>query len=319
MVRNFLCAALASVSILSLPTAHAAYPDRPVRLIVPFPPGGSIDAVARLIAEKLRVPLGQPVVVENRSGATGNIGTQAVAKSDPDGYTLLMHTSAIVINPWLTKAAFDAQRDFIPITRTATTPYAFVVRSTLPIKTLEDFVKYAKQHPGKLTCSTYGIGSPPHIALELLKQAAKVDVVHLPYRGFTQALPDLASGQLDCAMDSPTNVQPHVRSGMLHAVGVTAKTPYPLFPSAAAIAHTYPGTEVEGWQGILAPAGTPKATIDRLNSEIVKIVRGSEVQAKLRDLGFTPVGDTPVEFSTIFKEDYERFGRIIQSQGIRPE
>jgi tripartite-type tricarboxylate transporter receptor subunit TctC len=186
--------------------AHAqpSYPERPIKLVIAFAAGGAPDIMGRAYADRLREQLGQPVIVDNKPGATGAIGADAVAKAPGDGYTLLLNSSAMVINPWVVKQPFDFQRDLVPVIRTAETPYLMTINPTLPIRNLEEFVAYAKKNPGKLMCGTYGIASPPHLALELLKKEAGIDVVHIPYKTFAQALPDLLSGELACSIDPPT-------------------------------------------------------------------------------------------------------------------
>ena len=201
-------------SLLAATLGHAAYPDRPVTIVVPFPAGSAADANVRVLAERLKTTLGTAVVIDNKAGANGLIGTKAVVGAAPDGYTLLYHSTSIVISPWLVKGAPDPTKTLVPLAQVASTPYVITVRSQLGIRNLAEFVAYAKSRPGALACSTYGVGSPPHIALELLKQSAGIDVLHVPYKaGFAGALVDLESGQLQCAVDLPANVMPHVARG----------------------------------------------------------------------------------------------------------
>lgn len=319
MLRSLLRTLIATLILCNISLVFAAYPDRPIRLVVPFPAGGSLDMVARLLADRLQASMGQPVIVDNRSGATGNIGTQAVVAAAPDGYTVLMHTSALAINPWLVKTSFNAINNLAPITQVAKNPYVLVVKPSLPVKTFDEFVEYAATHPGRLTCSTYGIGSPPHLALELLKQAAKIDIVHAPYRNFGGALPDLVSGQLDCSIDTPTNVQPHVAAGTVRAIGVTAPSPHWLFADAKPIGARFPSASVEGVQLLFAPAKTPQAIITRLNEEFTKIITSQDFGRRLREIGFEPVGGSPEALAVAFKKDYERFGQIIKARNIRAD
>ena len=310
-----LAALIALLAWLPLQAARAEFPDRPIRLIVATPPGGSLDVVARILAEKLRVSVGQPIVVENRAGAAGNIAAQSVASAAPDGYTVLMTTSAIAISPWMSPTSFDAPKDLMAVTRIALSPYVLVVRPTLPVKSLDEFVALAKAEPGKLTCSTYGVGSPPHLALELFKQAAGIDVVHAPYRGFGQALPDLMSGLLACSVDTPANVEQHVRAGTVRAIAVTSAAELAMFPGAPPMQ----GATVEGWQAIFVAAGTPAPIVARINAEFVKAVRDPDVAKRLREIGFDPVGDSSEEATAVFKRDYERFGTVIRSLKLKAE
>jgi tripartite-type tricarboxylate transporter receptor subunit TctC len=319
MRRACLLALISYLSLLQVPAATAAFPERPIRLIVATPAGGSLDVVARILAERLRVSLGQAVVVENRSGGAGNVGAQSVAAADPDGYTILMSTSVIAINPWITQAGFDPLKDLSPITRVALSPYVLVVRPTLPVKSLDEFIAFAKAQPGKLTCSTYGVGSPPHLALELLKQEAGIDVVHAPYRGFGQALPNLMTGLLDCSIETPANIEQHVTAGTIRAVAVTSPAALAKFPGAKPMASVSPKVVVEGWQIILAPAKTPQGVVDQLSRELAKIIREPGVDKRLRELGFEPVGDAPAEASTVLKRDYEGFGSLIRALKLKPE
>ena len=319
MRRVFIVAVISLLGMLPLQTAHAAFPERSIRLIVAFPPGGSIDVVARILAERLRISFGQPIVVENRTGAAGNIAAQSVASAAPDGYTVLMTTSAIAINPWMSPTSLDPAKDLIAVTRIALSPYVLVVRPSLSVKTLEEFVALAKAEPGKLTCSTYGVGSPPHLGLELFKRAAGIDFVHAPYRGFGQALPDLMAGLLSCAMETPANIEQHVRAGTVRPIATTSPAQLSMFPGAKPLASLYPDVVVEGWQAIFLPAGTPQAIVERINAEFVKAVREPDVVKRLREIGFDPVGDTSEQATEVFKRDYERFGSVIRELKLKPE
>jgi tripartite-type tricarboxylate transporter receptor subunit TctC len=319
MVRTLVAALIFLFGILPVQTGSAAFPERSIRLIVAFPPGGSIDVVARILAEKLRASVGQPIVVENRAGAAGNIGAQSVASAAPDGYTVLMTTSAIAINPWMSPTSLDPTRDLLAVTRVALSPYVLVVRPTLPVKSLEEFVALAKAEPGKLTCSTYGVGSPPHLALELFKRAAGIDFVHAPYRGFGQALPDLMAGLLSCAMETPANIEQHVRAGTVRPIAVTSPAALEMFPGATPLVAAYPDVVVEGWQGIFVPAGTPQPIVERINAEFVKAIRDPDVVKRLREIGFDPVGDTSEQATNVFRRDYERFGTVIRELKLKAE
>ena len=319
MSRALLLAVISLVTFSQMQHARAGFPERSIRLIVAFNAGGSIDVVARILAERLRVSFGQPVVVENRAGAAGNIGAQSVASAAPDGYTILMTTSAIAINPWMTPTTLNPAKDLVAVTRVAVSPYVLVVRPTLPVKSLEELIALAKAEPGKLTCSTYGVGSPPHLALELLKRAGGIDIVHAPYRGFGQALPDLMAGLLSCSIETPANIEQHVRAGSVRPVAVTKDAPLAMFPGVVPISSVYPDVVVEGWQGIFLPAGTPRPVIDRINAEFVKVLRDPEIIKRLNELGFDPVGDTSEEATAVFNRDYERFGAIIRDLKLKPE
>lgn len=297
--------------------AQGEFPDKPIRLIVALPAGGSVDVVARILADRLRDSLAQPVVVENRPGASGNIAAQMVATSEPNGYTVLFTTSVIASSPWMSPSNFDPPKDLVAVTRVALSPYVLIVRSESPIVTLDDFVSSAKADPGKFSCSTYGIGSPPHLALEMLEQSAKLDIVHIPYRGFNQSYPDIKSGLLSCAMEVPANVTQLVQEGSLRALAVTTAKQMSIFPGVPPIASRFSDVVVEGWQGVFVPAGTPPPIIDRLNSGLVKALKDPAVVEQLKKLGFEPIGDTSAEATGVFKHDYERFGATIRSTGLR--
>jgi len=319
MRRVLVLALISLLGALPAQIANASFPERSIRLIVAFPPGGSIDVVARILAERLRASFGQPIVVENRAGAAGNIAAQSVASAAPDGYTVLMTTSAITINPWISPTSLDPAKDLIAVSRIALSPYVLVVRSSLPVNTLEEFVALAKAEPGKLTCSTYGVGSPPHLGLELFKRASGIDFVHAPYRGFGQALPDLMAGLLSCAMDTPANIEQHVRAGTIRPIATTSPAQLAMFPGAKPLSSLYPDVVVEGWQGIFLPAGTPQPIVERINAEFAKAVREPDVVKRLRELGFDPVGDSSEQATAEFKRDYERFGKLIRELKLKPE
>lgn len=303
--------------VLSPALAQDQFPDKPVRLVVALPAGGSVDVVARILAERLRDSLGQPVVVENRPGASGNIAAQMVATSDPDGYTVLFTTSVITSSPWMSPSNFDPPKDLVAVTRVALSPYVLIVRSESSIATLDDFVSRAKADPGKFSCSTYGVGSPPHLALKMFKQSAKLDIVHIPYRGFSQSYPDIKSGLLSCAMEVPANVAQLVQEGSLRALAVTTAKQMSIFPGVPPIASRFPDVVVEGWQGVFVPTNTPQPVVDRLNSELIKALKDPDVVEQLKKLGFEPIGDTSAEATKVFKNDYERFGLAIGSIGLR--
>lgn len=310
------CRALAAVLLSLLCLARpvqAQFPDRPIRLVVALPAGGSVDVVARIVAERLRDGLGQPIVVENKAGASGNIAAQSVATSDADGYTVLFTTSAITSSPQLSPKGFDPTKGLVAVTRVGLSPYVLVVRPESPIATLDDFIARGRAEPGAFSCATYGVGTPPHLALEMLKHAAGLDIVHIPYRGFSQSYPDIKSGLLTCAMEIPANVGQFVRDGTLRALAVTTAKPISLFPGAPTLASRLPDVVVEGWQGVFVPAATPKPVVDRLNAAFVAALQDPEVIGQLTKLGFEPIGDSSADADHVFRRDYERFGATIES------
>ncbi|MBU1358345.1 MAG: tripartite tricarboxylate transporter substrate binding protein [Gammaproteobacteria bacterium] len=307
-------------ALLAPAWAAADYPDKPIRLVVPYAAGGAADILARSYAEKLKLQMGQPVVVDNKPGATGTIGTDTAAKAAGDGYTLVLNSTAIVINPWLVKQPFDVMKDLTPVARTAETPYVVMVGPKVPVRNFDEFIAYAKKNPGKLECSTYGTGSPPHIALELIKKSAGIDVLHVPYKTFSQALPDLLSGQLGCAIDLPTVPLPFVKAGQLRAIANTGREPMSMYPEAEPVGKRYPGATVVGWQAIFAPASTPKPVLDKLRAGWSRALADPEVQQKIRDAGYQPSGGGSIDtFAKEMATDYEKFGKIIQETGIRQE
>lgn len=305
---------------LCLPAmAMADFPDKPLKLVVATAPGSVADLLGRVYAEKVKNQVGQPVIVDNKPGATGAIGADAVAKSPADGYTLLLHSSALVINPWIAKQPFDFLKDLTPVARTAETPYIITISATLPFQDLAQFVAYAKQNPGKLSCGTYGVGSPPHLSLELLKQAAGVNILHVPYKSSGQALPDLFSGQLSCLIEPPPGSVQHVKSGRLRVIAHTGDTPNSAFPGVEPVGKRYPAATVVGWQAVFAPSGTPKPVLDRLRTEWAKAIASPEVEQKIREAGFQTQSGSFDDFSKTVLNDYDKFGKIIKETGIKLE
>lgn len=302
----------------SVPTIAAAqYPDRPIRFIVPYAAGGTADILARVYADALKDQVGQPVVVENRPGATGVIGTDAAVRSPGDGYTIVLNSSAIVINPWLGKQPFDFAKDLVPVAATGMTPYMVTVNSSLPVKTLEEFVAYAKSRPGKVACATYGNGSPPHIALELLKREAGIDILHVPYKTSSAALPELFSGQLDCLFEPPPGSVQLVKSGRLRVIAHSGKAASGAFPGVDAIGKRYPAAALVGWQAVFAPASTPRPLLNRMRADWSKMLATPEVAKKIQEAGFEPVGDSIEEFERTITSDHEKFGRVIRAANIK--
>lgn len=311
--------ALLACALLAPALAFADYPDKPIRFVVPYAAGGAADILARTYAEKLKDQLGQPVVVENKPGATGAIGTDAVAKAPGDGYTVVLNSSAIVINPWIVKQPFDVMKDLTPVARTAATSYVVMVGTKLPITNFDEFIAYAKNNPGKLECSTYGTGSPPHLALEMLKKAAGLNILHVPYKTFSQSLPDLLSGQLACSIDLPTVPLPYVRAGQLRAIAHTGDGSMALYPNAEPFSKRFPNSTVVGWQAIFASSATPRPVLDKLRAGWAQAMAHPEVQQKIRDAGYQPSTASIDTFTKEIASDYEKFGRIIRETGIKAE
>lgn len=313
----FLRFVIAAAMMIPVVDAAAAYPDKPITIVVPFPAGSSADANVRVLAQQLKTILGVAVIVDNRAGATGTIGAQVVARAAPNGYTLLYHSAALAINPWLNKDAPAPLSSFVPIVQVASTPYIVAVRSALNIRTVPDLVAYASAHPGKLTCATYGIGSPAHLALEQFKRNAKISILHVPYRSFSQAFTDLNSGQVDCAIDLPANVMQHVKSGLLNAVAVTSASDLASVKNVPQLGYS---VNVLGWSGLFAPIGTPADVVERIEVAVREALKADAVVNGLDAVGMSPSTNiSPEQFSKTIKRDYDQFGEIIRVNDIKTE
>lgn len=298
--------------------ARAEFPERPVTMVVPFAAGSAADANVRILADKLRASLGVAVVVENRPGANGLVGTRAVTSAAPDGYTLLYHSTSVVINPWLVKDSPDPLKTLVPLGQVASTPYVIAVRAGLGVRTLAEFVAQAKARPGGLACSTYGVGSPPHIAIEMLRQSSAAEVLHVPYKGgFAQALVDLTSGQLQCAVDLPANVMTHARAGTLVPLATTAPSNLPSVAGVPSVTAQYPQAAVVGWSGLFVTAGSPPAAIARLEAALRSAMADPAVVGSLERVGMSPVSGTRAEFTRMVEADFARFGELIRSRNIQ--
>ncbi len=301
-------------------SAHAQqWPSKPIRMVVNFPPGGAADQIARAVAPPLGEALGQPVVVENRPGANGNIGAEAVAKSPPDGYTLLMSSGgAFSVNPHLyTKLPFDPLKDLEPIAAAARILVFLVVKPDLPAKTVEEFVALARANPGRLSYGSPGSGSSPHIAGEMFKRAAKIDVVHVPYKGAAPALTDLLGGQLDFMFDPGIGLG-QVRAGKLRLLAVGSPKRSPLFPDVPTVAEAgIVGFDADSWFGFYAPAGLPPDIAVRLNRELNRALQTQAVRDRITAIGGEPVAMSAAEFAEVQRKDRERFGTVVREAGIR--
>jgi tripartite-type tricarboxylate transporter receptor subunit TctC len=321
--RKFLGHIGAAVLALGLAGGASAqsYPTKPVRLIAPFPPGGSTDLIARLVAQRLSEALGQQVIVENRAGAGGTIGVELAARSAPDGYTIVMgHVGTFGFNPSLyPKLPYDAIRDFAPITNLAFVPNGMVVHPSLPVKTAGDFVKMARARPNELLFGSGGNGSAAHLAAEYFRILAKIQLVHVPYKGTGPALIDLIAGQTTMMITGMTAVMPHVKSGKLKLLGVATLKRLPGMPEVPAIAETVPGYDANQWYGVLAPAATPREIVTKLNAEIVKILRRPDVKERLAADGAEPIGNTPEEFGAFIKTEIARWAPVVKASGARPD
>lgn len=317
---KLMAAAAAMISLVAHPAAHAQYPDRPLRFVVPFVAGSAPDIMARFYAEKLKEELGQPVVVDNKPGATATIGTDFVAKAPADGYTLLLNANSMFITPWFTPPPYDVLKDFAPLIRTADTPYIVAVRPSLGVQNLAEFIEHARKNPDKVSCGTFGIGSPPHLALEMLNSAAGVKIRHIPYRTFAQTLPDLLSGTLDCSISPPPVPIPYANQGRIRAIAHTGGVSDGVvgLPGLESIGKHYPSAAVVGWQAIYARAGTPAPILARLRAAWRNVIADPKIVEKIRESGFQPLGDSIDAFEAAMRSDHQRFGDIIKKYNIVP-
>ncbi|HTD89845.1 MAG TPA: tripartite tricarboxylate transporter substrate binding protein [Burkholderiales bacterium] len=298
-------------------SAHAqvqVFPSKPVRLIVGFAAGGGTDIIARIISKKLADTWAAPLVVENRAGADGSIATEIVAKSPADGYTLVMITNAHTITPFQRKLNYDPVKDFAPVTLTASTPNLLVVHPSLPVKTVKEFIAFAKVHGSELTFASSGTGTSPYLAMELFKSMTGVNIVHAPYKGTGAAVIDLMGGHVQVMFGSVSGTLPYVRSGKLRALGISSPQRWPTLPEIPTVAESgVPGFEASTWYGVLAPAGTPAAVVSKLQTDIAAVLHSADVRKYVLDIGFTSVGNSPAEFSDVIRDDMARWGKLIRS------
>jgi tripartite-type tricarboxylate transporter receptor subunit TctC len=298
-----------------------SYPVKPIRFVAAFPAGGPSDIVARAIGKRMSEVLGQPVVVENRTGAGGNIGAEAVAKSAPDGYTVLLGGSYLTIAPSLySKLPFDPEKDFAPIGLLVSNQYVLVTHPAVPAKNTRELIRLAKAKPGQLNYGSAGIGSPPHLAGELLKTMAGIDANHVPYKGASPALVDLIGGHIDFYFGGISGTLPHVRSGKITALAVTSSRRSSQLPAVPTVAESaLPGYDITTWFGLLAAAGTPREIVNKLNAVIVGIVNEPEMKSYLIGQGVDPVTNTPEQFAAHIKSEVQKFAKIVRAAGIKPE
>jgi tripartite-type tricarboxylate transporter receptor subunit TctC len=320
--RRFLgtLAGAAALPLLGKRAAAEEYPARPVRVLVGQAAGSSSDIIARLIGQRLSERLGQQFAVEDRPGAGGNIATETVVRANADGYTLLLVNSQNAISASLYKLNFDFIRDIAPIAGVSLVPLIMEVNPSVPAKTVPEFIAYAKQNPGKISMASAGIGGPQHVAGELFKMMAGLDMVHVPYRGSTPALVDLLAGQVQLMFDVTPSSLPHVKAGRLRPLGVTSTTRLDALPDVPPVSDFLPGYQAAGWIGFGAPRGTPPAIIEKLGREIDAAVSDRQIKARLADLGGTvlPTG-SPAEFGAFITTETEKWAKVVQFAGIKPE
>jgi len=314
--------ALAAAALVAAAAATAqTYPERPVRLVVPWPPGGSVDTTARYVHEQLGKELGQPIVIDNRSGATGNIGTEAVARAKPDGYTLLINTITIATAPALFPSLpFDVVKDFAPISVVAQAPHLLIVNNNVPAKSVRELVALLRASPGKLSYASAGNGTNFHIAAELFKELSQTYALHVPYRGGGPALLDTISGQVDFSFPSLTAGLPQATAGRVRALAVTSAARSPASPDLPTIAEAaLPGYEFTSWQLVLAPAGTPQEIVARIHRGIVQTMKSPQVLERYAREGTIPMSTSPEEAAAFLKAEIARWTKIIRERGIKAD
>jgi tripartite-type tricarboxylate transporter receptor subunit TctC len=298
------------------------YPSKPIRFVVPYPAGGPLDTVARLLGQKVSESTRQPVIVDNKPGAGGNIGADAVAKAAPDGYTILMGAVAThAINPYLyASMPYDAARDFIPVTQIASTPNVLVVNPSVPASTVPEFIAYAKANPGKLNFGSGSTGSAGHLAGELFKTMAGVDMTHVPYKGAAPAMNDLIGGQIQLMFDNLASSLAQVRAGRIKALAVTTAKRSALAPQLPTIAESgLPGFDINTWFGLFVPAGTPRGVVERLHAEFTRALAAPDIREKMLNLGAEPVGSTPEQFAAYVRAEAAKYARVVKASGARAD
>ena len=310
---------LSSLAPLVARAQPVAYPAKPIRIVMPYAPGGGSDIITRLVAERIGSKLGQAVIVDSKPGASGIIGSDLVAKAAPDGYTLLMSNSSITSNPWLHKMPFDIQRDLVPVTMMASAPNVLVVNPSVPAQNVKELIAFAKANPGRLSIGTSGPGQGSHLASELLKQMAQIDPIIVQYKGTGASLADLLSGHVMASFGTLPGLLPHIKAGKLRAIGIASLQRSPLLPDVAAIAETLPGFEMENWFGIFAPAGTAKPIVDLLYREIAAAVTDPTLRQRVVADGYSSGGMPPARFTEIVQADLLRWQKIIKDANIKAE
>lgn len=321
-VAALLCCVLAAFAMEAKSQASAQeYPSRPITIVVPFPPGAANDSTARTMQNRLKELLGQPIVIENRPGAAGNIGAASVAKSSPDGYTLLLVTNTVfTVNPQLlTSSPFDPQRDFVQVSKLARTPMLLVVHPSLPVKTVAEFIDYARKNPGQVSYATAGVGSGHHIAGELLKQAAGIDIVAVPYKGGGPAMTDLVGGHIKSAMAVLPAVLPYVGTDKLRILAVLDHVRYPGLPDVPTLSESLPGVEMPVWLGLAAPAGTPAPVVQKLNAAVAETLKPDAMKELFLKQGMVIETGSPQELANEVKNEQSRWARVIEKAGIPKE
>lgn len=318
-MRLFTRMSFAALTLVSGVALAQSYPTKPVTVIVPWPPGGPSDIAARPLGKGLSESLGKPFVIENKGGASGNIGTAFVAKqAAPDGYTLLVTSSSpIVINPSLYKSMpYDASKDLTPITNVLRVPLVLAVNPSLPVKNLKELIEYIKKQGGKFQYASAGAGTPQHLTAEIFRTAAKLDMVHIPYKGSAPALTDALGGHVPMVFDSTVAIVPHLKAGKLRPIAISGAKRSPLLPDVPTFAEAgLPGVETYAWYGLFTRAGTPKEVVDKLNAEAQKVLKGADFQNVYRETGSEFVGDTPANFTKFVQAEATKWGKAVKESG----
>jgi hypothetical protein len=314
--------ATCAIALIAPATLKAQeYPARPINIIVGFPAGGSTDAAMRILQEPMSKTLGQQLIIDNRSGAGGTVGAAAVANAQPDGYTLLYTVNAaLTMNKYMQKNfPFDPKTAFAPVGVASDVVLALAVNSKMPVNTVEELIAYARKNPGKLSYGSSGVGSGHHICAELLKQKTGIDMVHVPYRGGAPAVQDLVAGNIQVAFGTLPALLPHAAAGSIRIIASGEKGRLSEFPNLPAVNEIVPGVYNIGWSGLLAPAGTPKAIVDKLNAAMVAALKLPDVQEKMKIQGLVPISDTPAEFASLISNEVDYWGKVIPAIGIQAE
>ncbi|WP_454690740.1 tripartite tricarboxylate transporter substrate binding protein [Achromobacter aloeverae] len=319
-LRSAALALCLAATATALPaSAGSAYPDKPVTLLIPYPPGGSADMLARPLSALLQKHWGQPLVLEYKAGAGGTIATSQLARSKPDGYTLIMVLAAHAINPSLyAKLPYDTRKDFAPVSLTATLPMLVSAPLSTPANNMTELVAYAKKHPGELTFASAGPGNTSHLAGEMFKAATGINMLHVPYKGSGPAVVALLGGEVSLMFDSFSTSYPQVQSGKLKALAVTGAKRSPLLPNVPTVAESgVPGFVVNGWYGILAPAGTPSDVVNKISRDVAEALKDPTLSKQLASYGYEPVGSTPEEFGKYIDEEIDRWGAAVKAAGVK--
>src|SRR5918999_1657638 len=315
--------AIFTALLLSLPLVAFGqdWPSRPIRFILPFPPGGGTDILGRLIAERLSANLGQPVVTENRGGAGGNVGAEAAARSAPDGYTIVLVAPSLAISPTLySKLNYDPVKDFAPVSLVATVPNVMITQASLPVQTLQDFIAFAKSKPGALNFGSGGAGTSNHLAGELFNIVTGAKLVHVPYKGVNLAMQDVLAGNVHLVFIGIPAAAPHIKAGRLRALAVVARERSQALPEVPTVAEAgLRDFEVTTWYGVLVPAGTSKNVVNRLNAELVKVMHSPELKERLAATGTEPLTSTPDEFAAYIKREIAKWGEVVRKAGVKAD